>query len=337
VELPEALEAEEFPIRIRTHRPDFSPEQHAEVDLADPNVNTHTRDPTDYRVVDPLFNQLWSAFGPWLKECFTDIPGLNRHKQIPQRWCISDGKEGAWSQGWAGLTVFFNPPYWVWALLKTIRHAYKEFKKAPLTSRFCGVLPAWIGDYKEIRETLSKFRVLRVIPKGNRVFEHTGGVDVGPTRWDVVIVGLGYDLLPGEKLQWPGRILDPGQDVTDEEIRPRQAASPNPPPRQGSFQDPPQSILSPPIRPVRPLPPQVIPRDVERVVGEEGETPDLGPHVEDVSQKEKKRAGWAEGILRKVQNLSGGGGVGRFCGLQVHGVPPKGMSTTPPELQKHGE
>jgi hypothetical protein len=42
VELPEALEAEEFPIRIRTHRPDFSPEQHAEVDLADPNVNTHT-------------------------------------------------------------------------------------------------------------------------------------------------------------------------------------------------------------------------------------------------------------------------------------------------------
>jgi hypothetical protein len=182
---------EDMPARVAPWvlAPVFTPQTPAPPPpLARPTVVAKaTRDTSDWKLVDDIFDYLSEVYGPFEVEAFCDAAGLNRHPSVPTFWTpLID----ALKQAWRGLHLYGNPPFLFGIMLQTLIHGHNEFMADPGGSKFLVILPRYFCEDPRVSDIVAAWQLLEIIPKGTNAFVASGDIFMGPCRWDVFVLGL---------------------------------------------------------------------------------------------------------------------------------------------------
>ena len=140
-----------------------------------------SRDRNDWQLDPGIFWELHQEFGPFTLDAAADSRGSNA--QLP-RYCST--RDSFLQRDLAGEHVYCNPPYS--DILRFLQHFLAQRQ---LHSDVSGlfVLPAWhTASWWPL--LLANFQLVREYPAGQHMFSapaDKGRVDLGPTRWPVVI------------------------------------------------------------------------------------------------------------------------------------------------------
>ena len=213
------------------------------------------RDHSDWMVIREEFLELHDTWGPWTINMFTDRKRENLYPEIPLGYDVT---QNGCVQKLAGEAVFFNPPFYTKIIKECLEWLLSEFAKAPKTSTFIGVLPAWV--LKDLPDLISRFTILKTVPENTMFFKATGHRRIKPCHFSVLVVGIGMEnqKLRRSKLStpWPP-VRSPPPAEHPEHINaddPRLGVAPE----VGEGDDPPSPSPPPPVMPVapqRPVPP----------------------------------------------------------------------------------
>ena len=150
---------------------------------ARPTVARMTRDLQDWMLHPSVFADLSTEFGPFTLDGAADIHGCNA---FCDKYCSS--RNSFLTTDLQGHNLYCNPPFD--KVLGFLHHFLTQRSYDPSISGVF-VLPVWpTADWWQL--VIDHFQIVMEFPAGQRLFTCPGldgtRLDVGPTRWPVVIV-----------------------------------------------------------------------------------------------------------------------------------------------------